>query len=53
MDYQFIKGEENEPIQNALFQNYHTNLTKYPDWQRYLRQHRPPVLIVGGKTTRY
>ncbi|BAU51929.1 alpha/beta fold hydrolase [Mucilaginibacter gotjawali] len=49
MDYQFIKGEENEPIQNALFQNYHINLTKYPDWQQYLRQHQPPTLVVWGK----
>jgi pimeloyl-ACP methyl ester carboxylesterase len=49
MDHQFIKGEENEAIQNTLFQNYHINLTKYPEWQRYLRLHQPPALIVWGK----
>jgi pimeloyl-ACP methyl ester carboxylesterase len=49
MDYQFNNREGSEKIQNDLFQNYHTNLKKYPEWQKYLHQYQPPALIVWGK----
>jgi pimeloyl-ACP methyl ester carboxylesterase len=48
-DYYFMEREGNERIQNGLFQNYHTNLTRYPEWQTYLRTYQPPALIVWGR----
>ncbi|MEW8437146.1 MAG: alpha/beta hydrolase [Candidatus Thiodiazotropha taylori] len=32
-----------------LFYDYQNNLKLYPKWQRYLREHQPPVLVVWGK----
>lgn len=32
-----------------LFYDYRTNAESYPRWQAYLRQHRPPTLVVWGK----
>lgn len=36
-------------IQVQLFQDYQSNIDAYPTWQAYLRQHRPPTLIVWGE----
>jgi len=36
-------------IQVDLFYDYQTNVALYPSWQDYLRQHRPPLLVVWGK----
>jgi pimeloyl-ACP methyl ester carboxylesterase len=36
-------------IQLALQVDYRSNLELYPEWQRYLREHRPPTLVVWGK----
>jgi pimeloyl-ACP methyl ester carboxylesterase len=49
MDYQFMEKEGRERVQNELFQNYHYNLKKYPEWQEYFRKYQPPALIVWGK----
>ncbi|TRX60578.1 alpha/beta hydrolase [Fulvivirga sp. M361] len=32
-----------------LFYDYQNNLKLYPQWQKYLRDHQPPLLIVWGK----
>lgn len=32
-----------------LFYDYRNNLTAYPQWQQYLREYQPPVLVVWGK----
>lgn len=32
-----------------LFVDYETNVTAYPEWQAYLREHQPPVLVTWGK----
>ncbi len=32
-----------------LFMDYRNNLALYPDFQRYLREHRPPLLAIWGK----
>ncbi|MDU8924934.1 alpha/beta hydrolase [Pasteurellaceae bacterium LIM206] len=29
--------------------DYQTNVAKYPDFQRYLRERQPPLLAVWGK----
>jgi pimeloyl-ACP methyl ester carboxylesterase len=43
----------NEPgiaqIQVELFYDYRSNIAAYPAWQEYLRQHKPPLLVVWGK----
>ncbi len=32
-----------------LIYDYRHNLARYPQWQRYLREHQPPTLITWGK----
>jgi pimeloyl-ACP methyl ester carboxylesterase len=39
----------NDEIQLDLFLSYGSNPPLYPKWQRYFREHQPPVLIVWGK----
>lgn len=35
-------------IQTALLYDYRTNVAAYPQWQAWLRAHRPPTLVVWG-----
>lgn len=35
-------------IQAALLHDYRTNVAAYPQWQAWLREHRPPTLVVWG-----
>jgi len=48
-DIQHISRPENKEIQLALFYDYQNNVTLYPSWQKLLRKHQPPTLIVWGK----
>lgn len=34
--------------QTALALDYHGNVELYPRWQRWLREHRPPTLVLWG-----
>ena len=36
-------------IQADLFYDYQTNVASYPKWQAWLREHRPPMLVVWGQ----
>jgi pimeloyl-ACP methyl ester carboxylesterase len=36
-------------IQSDLFYDYQTNVASYPSWQAWMRQHRPPMLVVWGR----
>jgi pimeloyl-ACP methyl ester carboxylesterase len=36
-------------IQLELFHDYRTNVASYPKWQAYLRDARPPTLVVWGR----
>lgn len=36
-------------IQAALLYDYRTNVAAYPAWQAWLRQHRPPTLVLWGR----
>ena len=36
-------------IQSDLFYDYRSNVAAYPAWQAWLREHRPPMLVVWGK----
>jgi pimeloyl-ACP methyl ester carboxylesterase len=39
----------NDEIQLALFYDYRNNPPLYPAWHKYLREKKPPVLVVWGK----
>jgi pimeloyl-ACP methyl ester carboxylesterase len=36
-------------IQAQLLHDYRTNIEAYPRWQAWLREHRPPALVVWGR----
>jgi pimeloyl-ACP methyl ester carboxylesterase len=36
-------------IQAGLLYDYRTNVASYPAWQAWLREHRPPTLVVWGR----
>lgn len=36
-------------IQEQLLYDYRTNVAAYPAWQAWLRQHRPPTLVMWGR----
>lgn len=44
-----LASPEDRAIQVRLFQDYQNNIDAYPKWQAFLREHRPPTLIVWGK----
>lgn len=41
--------DRDHDIQLDLFASYQTNVARYPEWQAYLRTHKPPVLAIWGK----
>ena len=49
IDTQRITRAGQKEIQLGLFYDYQNNLKLYPKWQKYLRDHQPPALIVWGK----
>lgn len=49
MDVALLERPENKAIQLELQADYGNNLTKYPEWQAYLREHHPATLVVWGK----
>ncbi len=36
-------------IQAELLYDYRTNVASYPTWQAWLREHKPPTLVVWGR----
>lgn len=44
-----LPTDADRQIQVQLFQDYQNNIDAYPRWQAFLRQHRPPTLIVWGE----
>jgi pimeloyl-ACP methyl ester carboxylesterase len=49
IDLRHLERPENGAIQLALFYDYQHNVTLYPKWQQYFRDHQPQTLIVYGK----
>lgn len=49
VDQPLLDREGNRAIQLAMFHSYGSNPPLYPVWQKYLRTHQPPTLIVWGK----
>lgn len=48
-DQAILDRHGSDEIQLDLFEDYKTNVASYPEWQRYLRTHQPPVLAIWGK----
>jgi pimeloyl-ACP methyl ester carboxylesterase len=44
-----LDRDGNRDIQLQMFYSYGSNPPLYPAWQKYLRDHQPPTLIVWGK----
>ncbi|WP_132999761.1 alpha/beta fold hydrolase [Luteimonas arsenica] len=48
-DQAFMDRPGNADIQLDIFYDYRTNLPLYPQWQAYLRERRPPTLVLWGR----
>jgi len=49
LDQYYLDRKGNDQIQLALFRDYANNLTLYPVWQKYFRDHHPATLVISGK----
>ncbi|MDR7273083.1 pimeloyl-ACP methyl ester carboxylesterase [Pelomonas saccharophila] len=49
LDQHFLDLPGRKAIQVDLALDYHRNVERYPAWQAWLRQHRPPALVVWGR----
>jgi pimeloyl-ACP methyl ester carboxylesterase len=48
-EYAHLSRPGQRQIQLDLFWSYQTNVAAYPSWQAWLRQHKPPMLVVWGR----
>lgn len=48
-DLIFLASDKDRKIQVQLFQDYQTNIDRYPVWQALLKKRKYPALIVWGK----
>jgi pimeloyl-ACP methyl ester carboxylesterase len=48
-EFAFLSRPGQQDIQTDLFYDYRTNVASYPAWQRWLREHRPPLLVIWGR----
>ncbi|MEM8917385.1 MAG: alpha/beta hydrolase [Pseudomonadota bacterium] len=49
LDHQRLSRPGQHEIQLDLFYDYRNNVAKYSEWQAYLREYQPPVLVVWGR----
>lgn len=49
LDYVSLSRPGQHEVQLGLFYDYQNNVKLYPEWQRYLKTHQPPALIVWAK----
>jgi len=49
LDSALLARPGQDDVQLDLFRDYASNVALYPDFQRWLREHRPPVLAVWGR----
>lgn len=47
-EYAHLSKPGQREIQAALLYDYRTNVASYPKWQAWLRENRPPALVVWG-----
>jgi pimeloyl-ACP methyl ester carboxylesterase len=48
-EYYFLNQPAQAEIQLDLFYDYQNNVKAYPSWQKWLRYHQPPLLVLWGK----
>ncbi len=48
-EYAHLSRPGQQQIQADLLYDYRTNIASYPVWQAWLREHRPPTLVVWGR----
>jgi pimeloyl-ACP methyl ester carboxylesterase len=48
-EYAFMSRPGEPEILEPLLYDYRTNVASYPAWQAWLRQHKPPTLVVWGR----
>ena len=48
-EYACLSRPGQRQIQSDLLHDYRTNVASYPAWQAWLREHRPPTLVVWGR----
>jgi pimeloyl-ACP methyl ester carboxylesterase len=49
MDFRFMERPNARQVQMDLFYDYRTNVTLYPQWQKFLRERQPKTLIFWGQ----
>jgi pimeloyl-ACP methyl ester carboxylesterase len=49
LDQHLLDLPGRDRAQTALALDYRSNVAAYPRWQRWLREHRPPALILWGR----
>lgn len=49
LDQHFLDLPGRKEAQVALALDYHSNIARYPAWQQWLREHRPPALVLWGR----
>jgi pimeloyl-ACP methyl ester carboxylesterase len=47
-EYAFLSQAGQDDIQTDLFYDYRTNVASYPAWQAWMRDRRPPLLVIWG-----
>ena len=48
-EYAHLSRPGQREIQADLLYDYRTNVAAYPAWQAWLREHKPPTLVVWGR----
>jgi pimeloyl-ACP methyl ester carboxylesterase len=48
-EFAFLSRPGQRKIQGALLFDYRSNVAAYPEWQAWLRLHRPPTLVMWGR----
>jgi pimeloyl-ACP methyl ester carboxylesterase len=48
-EFYFLNRPGQADIQLDLFFDYQTNVKSYSAWQKWLREHQPPMLVVWGR----
>jgi hypothetical protein len=49
-EFCFLNQPGQEDIQLDLFYDYQNNVKSYPKWQQWLRDTKPPLLVIWGRT---
>ncbi|KRQ07366.1 alpha/beta hydrolase [Bradyrhizobium pachyrhizi] len=48
-EYTILSRPDEQAIQADLLYDYQTNVASYPEWQAWLRAHKPPTMVLWGK----